>query len=792
MLGRSRLRWPTRWLSRQEPRSEANEKPGRKKPGKKWATAGVVAAVVAIATAGLVQLRISTNIDSFLPSGDPTVRALQDHARAFGGDPIVVLLESAAPGALLSKEALPRMVGLEGQLAQLPGVSVVYGPGTVLNQVASQAQDLLARISGRRDVLRTMAEQRAHAAGDPPDKVAAEVNQATSQFDLRYGSLLVQGLPSGLPTLRNPGFVRTVLFDTSGQPRPQWHFVLPSPNAVSVLVRPDDTLDQDKTEQLVDAVRATAQRSGLPAARVTVSGVPTVTAQLGRQVRSEIPLLASVALLVVAGCLWVSRAVSSRRRRLVPLLIAVAVTGLILSLAGWAHLPLSLGAVTFLPILFGIASYYPLYLTQPVQRQRVVVAAIASAASFASLGLSSLPFVRELGLALASGILLAVGLSLLTLRFLPGAMGSPAEASQGAGDSDTGLPRPVRSRRRRLGTLVVLAAVSVTGWVALPHIGVAADPQRLAAGLSAMGDARHAEQVLGSSGEMSIMLEGHDVLTPGALQWVRTAQDNVTSRYGDSLQQGVSLSDLLRFLGDHPSPEEISAAVHLVPSYLTGSVLSGDEQRTLLTYGMRLQDLRTQASVLREVRSALPRPPPGYHAELAGLPVVAARAYELVSGGRLLGNTAGIVAAALVLLLGLRGRGDALRAVLAAVLATGWGLALVWITGQELSPLTIALGSLTTAVGCEFTVLLTHAQRRGEPRLRRSVGIAAVTSAAGFAVLGLSTLALIRQFGLLLACSVGLSYLAAALVVRLLPNRRELPGSAGSFEPRGRRVGAAA
>jgi hypothetical protein len=39
---------------------------------------------------------------------------------------------------------------------------------------------------------------------------------------------------------------------------------------------------------------------------------------------------------------------------------------------------------------------------------------------------------------------------------------------------------------------------------------------------------------------------------------------------------------------------------------------------------------------------------------------------------------------------------------------------------------------------------------------------------------------------------VGLSYLAAALVVRLLPNRRELPGSAGSFEPRGRRVGAAA
>jgi hypothetical protein len=154
-------------------------------------------------------------------------------------------------------------------------------------------------------------------------------------------------------------------------------------------------------------------------------------------------------------------------------------------------------------------------------------------------------------------------------------------------------------------------------------------------------------------------------------------------------------------------------------------------------------------------------------ADLVGLPVAAARGFDLVSQGRYLTNLAGIVAAGLVLLIGLSWRRVAGMAVLAAVLATGWGLAGTWLLGVPLNPLSVALGSLTTATACEFTVLLSYARRRGTGTLGRTVSVAALAALLGYLALTASQLSVIRNFGLLLAFSVGLSLLAAQLVVHL-------------------------
>src|SRR5581483_1259705 len=132
----------------------------------------------------------------------------------------------------------------------------------------------------------------------------------------------------------------------------------------------------------------------------------------------------------------------------------------------------------------------------------------------------------------------------------------------------------------------------------------------------------------------------------------------------------------------------------------------------------------------------------------------------------------GIAAAGIVLLFGLRRRAIAARAVLAAALATGWGLAGAWVLGISLSPLSVALGSLTTATACEFTVLLSYASVTGAARLRRTVAVAALAASLGYLALTVSKLSVISDFGLLLAGTVGLSLLAAHLVGRVLPMKR--------------------
>lgn len=737
-------------------------------------------ALLAGSVAGLLRFRVDTSIESFLPAGDPAVAKLEAKARSFGGDPVVAIVESEKPRDLLTDPAqLKKLLRLEGNLAKTPDVAAVYGPATVLNQTAIAAQNILARISGKRDALRAQAEQRAREQGLSGSAAKKSGDRAVAAFEQRYGSLLVRGLPAGLPTLRNPKFVQNVIYGEDGTPRPQWHFVVPSENSVAVLIRPRENIDQADTQAMVSAVRAAVNDAGLQTSRTTVTGIPAVTAGIADQVADELPLLGALVLLAMFVRFLFVPTRTGWVRRLWPLAAALIGSGLTLAAFGWLGLSMSFGAVALLPLLLGIGSSFPLYLSMLADRRLVLVVSIASAAAFGSLAISPLPFVRELGVALAAGVLMTVAVALVVGRKRRPPTEPPAtsEQSRAASSARTvGARRwPVATRWAVLGLIVLLAGA---GWASLPGTRVQADPRELGQGLPELENAQYAERVLGSSGEVSVVLSGPDVLSPTALDWARNTENKLIAEHGDEVRPVLTLPDLLRFLGDSPSSAEIAAGVQLLPSYLTGAVAKPDGQQAVMTFGLKIQDLGRQSRLLGELRDSLPKPPAGLDVQIVGLPVAADRGYVLLSNDRYLSNILGIVAAGVVLALGLRRRIDALRGVLAAALATGWSLAAVWLLGASLSPLTIALGSLTTVTACEFTVLLAHATRERHAWLRRAIGWACITSAVGYLVLVPSSLWLLREFGLVLTGTVLFSYLAARAIVRLLP-----PGSDSSSEP---------
>lgn len=738
-------------------------RPARRHTGwRRIGAAGAVSLIVAVTLAGLAQVRVDTGIESFLPSDDPAQRALEEKARSFGGDPVVVLLESDQPRELLHGDQLSRLLRLEGMLAKLPDVAEVYGPGTSLNQIAIGAQNLIAQISGRRDALQSAARQ-AHESGDVAGARLAD--EAVNDFDLRYGSLLVGALPAGLPTLSNPRFVDTAVFggpDVSAQARPEWRAVVPTPTAVAVLVRPRDGLDQAATAQLVTAVRGTIGRADLHPARVTVSGVPAVTAALTERAQGEFPLLGGVALVAV-GLLYLIVPWTRRRRdRLRPLAVALAATAVTLAGFGWTGRPLSLGVVAFLPILLGIGSDYPLYLAQPTQRRRVLVAALAGLLAFASLTVSRLPFVRELGIALAAGMFATVAIALLLRRWVDVRPSERLDAVE---------PRR-HSPWLRLAAFTVAAALAAAGWAALPTLTVEANPERLAEGLPALEDANYTEGVLGAAGEINLVLRGPNILAPEALTWTRQAEDLVVRDFGDRLHPITTVSDLLAFLGTDPTPQQIQAGVDMLPTYLSSAVVTPDRTVSLTVLGVELQDLREQKAMLDSLRASLPAPPAGYQVDVVGLPVAAASAYAVVHNDRVWVNVVALALAAMVLLVGLRERRDAIAAALTVVFSGGWVLGATWLTTGTLSPLTMAVAALTTATGCEFAVMLAEARRGRRPWLLRSVLLATSAAAVGYLALALSDLAILREFGLLLASGVVVSCLAALLVVGVvLPTR---------------------
>lgn len=726
---------------------------------RRWGIVALLVLVCVGTIGGLAQVRIDTGIDSFLPAGDPALRSLEEKARSFGGDPVIVLVESRKPRELLlDQEKLIHLLRLEGSLSHLPDVAAVYGPATVLNQTARSAQNMLAQISGRRDALQNAAEANAERAGQD---AAAAGRMAVAQFDRRYGSLLVRGLPAGLPTLRNPQFVSTVLYGPDGKPRPQWHFVVPTDHTVALVVRPREGLDQDAAGRLSSRVRQAADRAGLGATKVTVTGVPVITSALTEQARVEAPMLGVAAIVVVGAVFLLARWSRRRRSRIRPPVCALLGTAVVLAGFGWLDQPVSLGVVAFLPILLGIGSDFPFYLSQPRGRRRAVVAALAATVGFASLAVSPLPFVRELGIALAAGIACTTTVALL-FRRLWGVV-SPPDVTPAATAAITSR----RSLWQRAAALAGAAAVAAGGWALLPKLDIEARPDQLARGLPELSQAKDVERLLGSAGEVSIVLHG-DVLSPAAFRWARQTEDWVIRRHGDQLRPVVTVANLLRFLGGKPTDEQIRAGMDLLPRYLTSSVVHRDGKSALMVFGVELHDLAQQRELLRSLRMDLPLPPPGLRTEVVGLPVAAVRGLDLVSDSRVLVNVVGIVAAGLVLAVGLRRRADVGRALLTVLLATGWVIALAWVIAGALSPLTVAIGSLITATGSEFAVMLSG---RGQDvrKLRRGVGTAALAGTLGYLMLGLSGLAVLRDFGLLLAAGVAGSFAAALLVVWALP-----------------------
>ncbi|MCU4184409.1 hypothetical protein K6U06_08550 [Acidiferrimicrobium sp. IK] len=724
-----------------------------------------VLAVLGTTGVGLSRIRLDTTIASFLPGGDRTVRTLNAEQTAFGADPIALLLTSKQPVGLLSGTPLRDEIALESKLASLPDVAVVYGPGTTLNEITISLQNVLVDISGKRDALIAQAEQAAKAAGQPPAAQQAAGKAAVAQFDLRYGALLAKGLRIGLPSIQNTALGKTVFLGADGQAQPAFRWLVPDATHESILVRPSPGLSQARTEALVRELKAAVKAAKLPISASVVTGTPVIVAAFGTEITTELPILAGISLAVVAVGFLVVRRRRPVWERLLPLGIGFVATGITMSAFGWLGASLSLGLLAFLPIILGVGTDYPIYALRQGRPRLILATATASAASLALLAVNPLPYVRDLGIALAAGLLLSAVLGVAVARRLPPL---PARETDRRDRCSAGRQDPPSRPRRRpawaaLGALG--AVVALGGWAALGTLGLNSDPERLAAGLPALEQGLAAQSVLGASGELDVYVRGADVMTPAFLSWYQQAQDRLLLAHGDQLRPIVSPATLLSWLGDHPTPAQITAADEVLPAYLTDAAIRTDHKQAVMAFGVQLGSLGSESALIASIRHILPPAPAGATVSITGLPAVGARSYDLLSGDRLLPNAGGIAAFGAVLVVFLRRRRTAVLAVLAAVLAAGWGFALLRLTHTPLTPLTVSLGSLTSAVGGEFTVMAASASRAGRSRPWSAVIGAGATSLSGFAVLGLSHLAILRQFGIVLAGSVGLALVAAWVVV---------------------------
>ncbi|HEY2160719.1 MAG TPA: MMPL family transporter, partial [Solirubrobacteraceae bacterium] len=360
--------------------------------------------------------------------------------------------------------------------------------------------------------------------------------------------------------------------------------------------------------------------------------------------------------------------------------------------------------------------------------------------------------------------------------------------------------------------LAIGAALAVLGWVADTQTSVQSDVTKLVpANMPALKDLHQLERVTGVSGEIDVVVHANNVATPKAIGWMLGYEDKLLSHYGYLETKGCSKATLCPALslpdlfcsGSQPTANgcaglpasSINTLLAAVPPYFSQAVITGDRHDASLAFGIRLMPLSRQQRVIDYMRSQL-HPPPGVTAQLAGLPVLAAEADAALSSSssRLLTLLAGLLAVGLVLLAVFRDPGRALVPLVPIALATGWSALILFVIGIPLNPMSAALGTLVIAVSTEFSVLLSerfrqerrdgHAMAEALARTYRSTGSAVlasgITAIAGFGVLIVSSITMLRDFGFVTVIDLSVSLCGVLVVlpaVLALSERGELAGS---------------
>ncbi|HXS47845.1 MAG TPA: MMPL family transporter, partial [Solirubrobacterales bacterium] len=686
------------------------------------------------------------------------------------------------------------------ELAQLDPVRSVVGPATFLNEAVIQIQRQLSRLAATvpPDRLRELLVEVAAQYG---------ITSAPSLSNPNFLAAVIFDLNSarGTPKARlsylfpNKNSAQIILRLQPNLSEAERHRAL---EAIKAIVR--DPVPRNACKFKGKPERCFQLHGG----SYVISGVPVVVDAVTRALRNALLVLLGVAIVVMALVLL---AVFRSRWRLLPLAVALAAASLTFGLFGLLGGSLTMASIAVLPILIGLAVDYAIQLQARYDEAialgaapgadaarfaavggapAIATACLATAAGFLALQLSPTPMVRGFGLLLVVGIAIAfalafvAGFAALSFRREAGSPRAPA------------LPPPVQrvlavAQAYPQRVLGIGLALAVVGWGVGTQIETQTDIRELAPqSIDAVRELNELQDVTGVSGELDVSVTAPDLTDPATIRWMAGFKQRVLQAGGFSganlsceeaeVCPGPALSDFVTGGGLTAGTEDtgltrsgIRSSLGQIPTYDLRQVATVDPKTglpagtALLGFGIRAQSLDDQQDLIDRIRAEIGEPgaaggpPPGVEVELAGLPVIAASAASDLSDSRYLLTLAGLLAVALVLLAVYRSLSRALVPLVPIVMATGWSALVLWLTRIPLNPMSAALGALTIAIATEFSVILA-ARFRQERRAGRELAAAlssaytrtgaavlasGVTAIAGFAVLIVSDVRMLREFG---------------------------------------------
>ena len=747
--------------------------------------------ISAAAVPGITMLEAETGFSALISANDKISVDSARYEEQFGGESINILLTGELDD-IFSARNLAALSSFEQEILKDSRYRSVTSPLSILDmameQAQQQAQELRQQLYQAQEQAAGEAKAFAEAAGMDEAQQEQAAEQARQKVLAELQPQLELLAQMGEPSLENPVFIRSVLYDETGEINPAMQQFVPDTGHALLFVNPEGNMTDAKALESSRHIEAVLADSTLLNVEGNVVSYPELIDAISTGMTNNLKILLGLS---IAAMILILLVMFRVRWRLLSLLM-VGISALwTFGLMGYLSIPLTMASMAVLPILIGLGIDFSIQFHNRYQEELtrsnsigesiitsisrmfpvVGIALIATIIGFITLYISEVPMIREFGLTLAVGIVISyiVGLFLLNGILYLSDRNVPLERLKKAAVRASSRIEGVLLRLGKLAIhhtlwIFIIALLFAIGGGIVDHLlPVTTDYELLMPqDNEALAELRELREIVGVGGTITFMVEAENVAGPDILAWMKNYQEETEQSFPEILSTASPANIITQATGGVIPPEPaIEAILAETPDMYVEKLISDDRAMASMTFTLKHIAFEDVHDIIENIGSNA-SPPAGIEFSPVGSMVIGARTMDAVVSSRMKMNFICLGAIFLILLIVYRRLDRTLFSVIPVGAVIAWSSLDMYLIGIPLNPLTSILGVIVIGICTEFMVLLTgryeEEKAGGMPpeeamvtaisRIGRAITTTAMTTLGGFGVLIASDFVMVRDFGI--------------------------------------------
>ncbi len=604
--------------------------------------------------------------------------------------------------------------------------------------------------------------------------------------------MMVANFPDNQEELDN------ILYDEDGELRGMFSDVILDEGHSLMMIKLVGNLNDEYKDELYEEVTIALDKEAFDDVSFIVSGKPVLDSSLRSEMQVNMKYMVGFAVVLMFAILML---VFKIRWRVLSLgVIFVSVIGT-LGFMGHISVPMTMVSMAVFPILIGLGIDYSIQFQNRYEEEKstsktlgqigkaVGIAVLATVLGFISLYASPVPMIQDFGKMLTIGVIISFIGSIFLLMPILKARDTLEDKSEikfkKIDDKPTIIDKILQSTTKFVSkySLIVIAIAIVLaglGLVGDSKVGVETDIETfMPQDMAALSDIHYIRDIVGSTNQISIYMEGENLLSEENITWMRDTISDIEKDFPDEIENIKSIDNLIANFSDVEdlSYNEYMDIVNDFPVEQRRMFINDDINKGVILMNVNHMATEELQDFIYSIEEHLDSAP--MDVSITGKSVLDV---EMVSGlteGRVKMTILGIVLVFGALLLIYRNPFKAFIAIFPIILIVGMSGGIMYLLGLKYTPITATLGALILGMGTEMTIILLerYLEERalGKEKLESmlvtvsKVGKATVasglTTVGGFSVLMLSKFVILQDFGLMTVINISLALMSTFVVL---------------------------